>query len=121
MTKSDILLIEDEATSRAILEVVLTGAGYSVDLAESAAIAHSHLQATRYALVIADWVLPDGDGIYLADRALSRGSRTVIVTGHLSDLPAGTASRHHLLMKPTQPESLLALVRALIGDPVQPR
>jgi DNA-binding response OmpR family regulator len=66
-------------------------------------------------LVIADWLLPDGDGIYIADRAAARGSRTLVVTGHLSDLPVGTASRHHILMKPTKPESLLALVRALIG------
>ena len=27
------------------------------------------MSATRYKLIIADWLLPDGDGIYLADRA----------------------------------------------------
>jgi DNA-binding response OmpR family regulator len=121
MAQAEILLIEDEATSRAILETVLIDAGYSVDTAETAAIAHSRLQAARYALVIADWLLPDGDGIFIADRAAALGSRTLIVTGHLSDLPAGTASRHHILMKPTKPESLLALVRALIGDPADQR
>src|SRR4051795_10008973 len=109
------------ATSRAILETVLTDAGYRVDTAETAAIAHSRLQATRYALVIADWLLPDGDGIYIADRAAARGSRTLVVTGHLSDLPVGTASRHHILMKSTKPESVLALVRALIGGPADQR
>jgi DNA-binding response OmpR family regulator len=67
--------------------------------------------------VIADWLLPDGDGIYIADRAAGLGSRTLIVTGHVSDLPPGTAKRHHLLMKPTKPNQLLAVVRALIGEP----
>src|SRR4051812_15695570 len=33
MTGAEILLIEDEATSRVILETVLTGAGYCVDIA----------------------------------------------------------------------------------------
>jgi DNA-binding response OmpR family regulator len=121
MAQAEILLIEDEATSRAILETVLTDAGYCVDTAETAALAYSRLQAARYALVIADWLLPDGDGIYIADRAAARGSRTLVVTGHLSDLPVGTASRHHILMKPTKPESLLALVRALIGGPADQR
>ena len=121
MPQPKILLIEDEATSRAILETTLTGAGYLVDIAESASVAHTRLHATRYALIIADWILPDGDGIYIADRAAARGSRTLVVTGHLSDLPVGTASRHHILMKPTKPESVLALVRALIGGPADQR
>ena len=112
MAQAEILLIEDEATSRVILETVLTGAGYCVDIAATVSAAHSRLQATRYALVIADWLLPDGDGIFLADRAAAQGSQTLVVTGHLSDLPAGTASRHHILMKPTKPEALLAVVRA---------
>ena len=117
MSVARILLIEDEATSREILELVLTGAGYTVDVAATAAVAHKQLSSTRYALVIADWLLPDGDGIYIADRAVGLGSRTLIITGHVSDLPPGTAKRHHLLMKPTKPSQLLAVVRALIGEP----
>jgi two-component system OmpR family response regulator len=117
MPETRILLIEDEATSREILKLVLSEAGYAVDVATTAAVAHSQLSSTRYALVIADWLLPDGDGIYIADRAVGLGARTLIITGHLSDLPPGTGTRHHLLMKPTKPSQLLALVRALIGEP----
>src|SRR5436305_6437948 len=117
MSVARILLIEDEATSREILELVLSGAGYTVDTAATAAVAHSQLSSTRYALVIADWLLPDGDGIYIAERAGEICARTLIVTGHVSDLPPGTATRHHLLMKPTKPSQLIALVRALIGEP----
>src|ERR1051325_8887731 len=104
MAQAEILLIEDEATSRAILETVLTDAGYRVDTAETAAIAYSRLPTARCALVIADWLLPDGDGIYIADRAAARGARTLVVTGHLSDLPVGTATWHHILMKPRSEE-----------------
>lgn len=112
-----ILLIEDEVTSREICRLVLEGAGYQVEVADSAETAHECLNATRYGLVIADWRLPDGDGIYLADRALRLGTGTIIMTGHISDLPPGTGSRHHLLTKPFTPTRLIAMVRAVIGEP----
>jgi two-component system response regulator GlrR len=116
MAEARILLIEDEAISREIIQVILDGAGYDVDAVGTATEAHSRLSLMRYGLVIADWLLPDGDGIYLADRALALGAATLIVTGHISDLPPGTGRRHHLLTKPVKPSSLVALVKALIGD-----
>src|SRR6202049_1561356 len=117
MSVARILLIEDEATSREILELVLSGAGYSVDGAATAAVAHKQLSSTRYGLVIADWLLPDGDGIYIADRAVGLGSRTLIVTGHLSDLPPRTGERHRLLSKPAKPAELIAVFRNMRGGP----
>jgi DNA-binding response OmpR family regulator len=116
---SRILLIEDEATAREICQLILEGAGYEVDAADCAASAHERLSSARYRLVIADWLLPDGDGIYLADRASGLGAATMIVTGHISDLPPGTGSRHHLLTKPFTPAALLAVVTAIIGEPPQ--
>jgi OmpR-family two-component system manganese-sensing response regulator len=117
MPQARILLIEDEATSREILEYVLSEAGYPVDTAATAAAAHAQLNSETYDLVIADWQLPDGDGIYVANCALALGARTLIVTGHLSDLPPGTGAHHRLLMKPVRPAELLALVREMIGEP----
>jgi two-component system, NtrC family, response regulator HydG len=117
MPEIRILLIEDEVTSREILQLVLDDAGFTVDVAATASAAHSRLTSTRYALVIADWLLPDGDGILLADRAGALGASTLIITGHLSDLPPGTAKRHHVLMKPVKPSELLAVVRAMVGEP----
>jgi two-component system, NtrC family, response regulator HydG len=112
-----ILLIEDEATSREISLLVLEGAGYEIEAANCAAVAHQRLSSSRYSLVIADWLLPDGDGIYLADRASGLGSATLIVTGRISDLPPGTGSRHRLLTKPFKPAQLIAVVKAIIGEP----
>jgi len=117
MAEARILLIEDEAISREIVQVILDGAGYDVDAVGTATEAHSRLSLMRYGLVIADWLLPDGDGIYLADRALALGAATLVVTGHISDLPPGTAKRHHVLMKPVKPSELLAVVRAMVGEP----
>jgi DNA-binding response OmpR family regulator len=113
-----ILLIEDEATTREISLLILEGAGYEVEAANCAEIAHQRLSSARYSLVIADWLLTDGDGIYLADRASGLGAATLIVTGHISDLPPGTGRRHHLITKPFSPAGLLTVVRAIIGEPV---
>ena len=117
MPKGRILLVEDEPTSREILQYVLSEAGYPLDVAATAAAAQARLNSTSYGLVIADWQLPDGDGIYIADRAIALGAWTLVITGHLSDLPSGTGTRHHLLMKPVRPAELLAVVRATIGEP----
>ena len=117
MPDSRILVVEDEPTSREILDFVLSGAGYGVDMAATAAAALMLLSSTRYGLVVADWMLPDGDGIYIADRALALGSHTLIVTGHLADLPPHTGQRHRLLSKPVKPAVLIAVARDLIGEP----
>jgi CheY-like chemotaxis protein len=117
MPDSRILVVEDEPTSREIVDFVLSGAGYGVDMAATAAAALMLLSSTRYGLVVADWMLPDGDGIYIADRALALGSYTLIVTGHLADLPPRTGERHRLLSKPVKPAELIAVVRDMIGEP----
>ena len=70
-----ILLIEDEATSREISLLILEGAGYEIDAANCAVAAHERLSSAPYSLVIADWLLPDGDGIYLADRRIQARRR----------------------------------------------
>src|SRR3982074_1321961 len=117
MPDTGVLIVEDEPTSREILDFVLSGAGYGVDMAATAAAALMLLSSTRYGLVVADWMLPDGDGIYIADRALALGSHTLIVTGHLADLPPHTGQRHRLLSKPAKPAELLAVVRDMMGEP----
>jgi DNA-binding response OmpR family regulator len=112
-----ILLIEDEATSRELLSYILSSAGYAVDAVESAAAAVAHLEATPYRVVIADWLLPDGNGIDLADRAAQLGAKTFIVSGYLIGLPAGAAERHVLFRKPVRPEELVAAVERAVTPP----
>src|SRR5215217_1502431 len=93
MPEKRILLIEDEATTREILTEVLRGEGYEVDSVATAGAATTCLQLIFYALVVVDWVLPDGDGTDIADTAAQLGAKTLIVTGYLSDLPPGVAAR----------------------------
>src|SRR5712671_4301034 len=121
MPEQRILLVEDEATTRAILTEVLRGEGYVIDSVATAAAATTCLEAIFYELVVADWRLPDGDGVTVADTAAQLGSKTLIVTGHLSDLPPGVADRHQLRSKKAGHEQILAAVREALGNPDQKR
>ena len=82
-----------------------------------AGAASTCLAAIPYALVIADWVLPDGDGFDIADAAAQLGSKTVVISGYLSELPAGAAERHQLFAKPLSPAVIVAAVKDTIGNP----
>jgi DNA-binding response OmpR family regulator len=117
MPVNRILLIEDEATTRELLTHVLRGEGYTVDVADTSATAATHLESGRYTLVIADWLLHDGNGIDLADRAAKLGAKTIFFSEHLFRLPAGAAVRHQLMMKPVRPHEMVAAVRRAIGGP----
>ena len=119
MAEDRILLIEDEATSRELLTYVLEGEGFAVDAVENAAAAMARLQSGDYAVVIADWLLPDGNGIDVADRAKELGAKTFIVSGYLIGLPAGARDRHVLFRKPVRPEELATAVRDAIHPPAQ--
>ena len=121
MPEQRILLVEDEATTRAILTEVLRGEGYVIDSVATAAAATTCLEAIFYELVVADWRLPDGDGVTVADTAAQLGSKTLIVTGHLSDLPPGVADRHQLRSKKAGHADILAAVREAIGSPDEKR
>jgi DNA-binding response OmpR family regulator len=117
MPEKRILLVEDEATTREIITDLLRKEGYQVDSVATAGAASTCLRAIPYALVVADWVLPDGDGVDVADEAAQRGSKTLIVSGRLADLPFGVADRHSLLSKQLGHGEVVAAVRRQIGGP----
>lgn len=120
MTEKRILLVEDERELREVLALGLRRAGYTVDVAATAADAHRMLDQKQYALLISDWRLPDGNGIDLADRATRLGAKTIILSDYLFTLPAGAADRHVLLTKPVSIYNLVAAVQHRIGNPTDP-
>src|SRR5260221_12309783 len=115
MPEKRILLVEDEPAILELFADDLRAKGYVVDLAACVAEGQQHLDAQSYALVIADWRLPDGNGIDLADRAIKLRAKTFIISGYLFGLPAGAADRHKRLRKPIRPGDLVAAVERSIG------
>ena len=65
MTSPRILVVDDEADLRELLEITLLKMGLDVDCAESLAAARACLGRADYALVLTDMRLPDGMGIEL--------------------------------------------------------
>jgi DNA-binding NtrC family response regulator len=109
-----ILLVEDDRDVGELLLFALTGEGYTADLAATAADARLRLEAMRYDLVIADWRLPDGDGLMIVNDAADRGSKTMVISGYLFLLP-DPDPRHEYLMKPMRPSELIAVAKRLLG------
>ena len=115
-----ILLVDDDADVRELLALVLRSEGYRVDVASSAARALVNLTRFHYALVIADWRLPDGDGMVVANFAEQLGARALIMSGYLFHMPSDKLDERLMLMKPLQPSEVAAAVRNCIGNPDQP-
>ena len=112
-----ILLVEDAPTTREILAEVLRGEGYTVDTVAGVSAANVCLGSLEYELVVADWLLPDGDGVAVADRAAALGVKTLIVSGVISELPGDAHLRHRLIRKSFGPMAVVSAVRAAVGSP----
>lgn len=65
MTAPRILVVDDEADLRELLEITFIKMGLDIDSADCLATARAHLARTEYALVLTDMRLPDGTGTEL--------------------------------------------------------
>lgn len=105
-----ILIAEDDPGVRDQLAFALCEAGYEVDVASTAAEGRRWLKAHDYDVVIADWWLPDADGLILANEAFERGAKTFVLTGYALTLLHQAAERHQLLRKPISPTAFVTAV-----------
>src|ERR1700740_3710319 len=110
-----ILLVEDDADVRPLLEHILRGEGHEVDVAMTAASARVFLRANFYDLVLSDGILPDGDGVEIADEAKERGIDTVLLIGYALSIAADRLGRHEFYMKPVRPFELIRILRRHVG------
>lgn len=112
----NILLVEDDADVRLIIEHVLIDAGHDVDATGTMEGALALLLSRSYDLVIADGKLPDGTGMQVADRAIEKGHKALIITGYAFTLPVEARRRYDILLKPLRGTEIVAAVdRALAG------
>jgi two-component system, cell cycle response regulator CpdR len=80
---SHILLAEDDGTMRVFLSKALTRAGHKVTAVDDGLKALDEVMAGRFALLIADIVMPSLDGFQLAAKAKSHqpGLKVMFITG----------------------------------------
>jgi DNA-binding response OmpR family regulator len=112
---SRVLLLEDDPDVRPLLENILIADGREVDVAETVAGARTYLAANDYDLVLAGGMLPDGDGVQIADQAERCGTKTIMLIGDAFSIAADRLYRHEVLFKPVRPAELLSSIYRHIG------
>jgi two-component system response regulator PilR (NtrC family) len=91
-----ILVCEDDADQRKILQHFLTGAGYAVEMVPRAADGLDLIATSEpFDAVVTDLVLPDGSGMQLLEAARARDDLTqvIVITGHATTERAVDAMR----------------------------
>jgi DNA-binding response OmpR family regulator len=121
MTRTRILVVEDESLVRELMVEVLTEAGFEVDDADSADEADKLLDIDGYKLLVTDIHMPGKlDGMELAQRSLKRkpGLPILFITARPDVLerlrtPTSIVSN---IAKPFDLARMVAAVRQLIED-----
>ena len=83
LSQKRILLAEDDEAMRTYLERALQQAGYAVDAVDRGTEAIPLLESNEYDLLLSDIVMPEMDGIELAQRCneISPGTKVMFITG----------------------------------------
>lgn len=118
MSNSQVLVVDDEADIRALIQEILSEEGYGVTVAANAAEARSARGADKFDLILLDIWMPDTDGITLLREWSENGDLScpvVIMSGHGTVDTAVEATRlgaHDFVEKPL---SLAKLLRTVEG------
>ncbi|AKT91260.1 two-component system response regulator [Campylobacter ureolyticus RIGS 9880] len=110
-----ILIVEDEVTLNKTIAEGLQEFGYQADCAENFKDAEYYIGIRNYDLVLADWMLPDGDGIDLINIIKQKCPRTAIVMlsakeDKESEIKALKAGASDYVKKPFDFDVLLARI-----------
>ena len=123
----NILVIDDERTTRVLLERKLSEAGYNVLIAENGSLGVKIAKEKRSDLILLDIVMPGMDGVMVTDflttDARTRDTPVIFITSLLNEneVKDGFAEgskivNQHFLAKPFHTDQLLKLVCECIGE-----
>ena len=111
-----VLVVDDEADIRALIQEILTDEGYKVTVAADAAQARSARAETKFDLILLDIWMPDTDGITLLREWSDGGDLScpvVIMSGHGTVDTAVEATRLGAFDFVEKPLSLAKLLRTV--------
>ena len=116
MSISHVLVVDDEADIRALIQEILTDEGYAVTVAADAAEARTARGGTKFDLILLDIWMPDTDGITLLREWSADGDLScpvVIMSGHGTVDTAVEATRLGAFDFVEKPLSLAKLLRTV--------
>ena len=118
---SHILVVDQDADTRSLLQETFGGAGYRVSLAASGEEALAYLHLITPDLILFNLLLPDKNGLELTRRLKTDTSKPfipIIIITERTDLEASVVSldagADDFLVKPLAVDELLARVRAML-------
>ena len=123
-----ILVCDDDASLREMLQILLRREGYDVDVVDGVHAARDRLaSADPYDAVITDLAMPDGSGMEVLDavRARAPGTQTLMITAYATTEQAVEAMRkgaYDYVQKPFKNHELLATLekalekRAIVAE-----
>lgn len=119
MSAPRILVLDDEADLRELLEITLLKMGLDVDSAATLRQARSLFEEREYALVLTDMRLPDGLGLELVREigASGKGTPVAVITAYGSAenaVVALKAGAFDYIAKPVALDALRVMVRAAL-------
>lgn len=119
--RATILVVEDEAPLRSLIERMLRRAGYDVRVAENGASALASFESGGVDLALIDFTLPSVDGGEVARTLRARRPELPVVLMSGTDRTADAATLGAaFLPKPFHSESLGDAVRCALGQRAAP-
>lgn len=113
-----LLLVDDEPTLREPLAEYLSGQGFAVHEAESAAAARSRLLEIHPDLILLDVMMPGEDGLSLTRHLVeTRGTPVILLTarGEATDRIVGLEmGADDYVVKPFEPRELVARIKSVL-------
>ena len=120
-----ILLAEDDDAMRVYLERALVNAGYKVDSVDRGTAAVPLLVESDYYLLLSDIVMPEMDGIELAQKCneVSPHTKVMFITGFAAVTLKASREQPHakVLSKPFHLRDLVLEVERVLDDRVSAR
>ena len=118
MSNSDVLVVDDEADIRALIQEILSDEGYGVTVAANADDARAARGTQKFDLILLDIWMPDTDGITLLREWSDSGDLNcpvVVMSGHGTVDTAVEATRLGAYDFVEKPLSLAKLLRTVEG------
>lgn len=121
----NILVVDDDRTTRHLTRTTLAKAGYTVRVAQDGAEALTRMRAKKFDLVLLDVWMPRMDGLAVLDRMkrLKARPRVVVMTSDDAPQTVLKAIRRHAYQyvhKPVEPSALVSLVREALKSAPEP-
>jgi two-component system response regulator HydG len=120
---TSILIIDDDRYMCALLQNLLLEKGYSVELAFNGIEGISKVTASKFDIVLCDFVLPDMQGDVVLTRIKKLDSRTIviIITGYPNKQTAVDVLKigaYDYMLKPIVPENLIAAMQKALSETI---